>query len=190
MVSTAAWLSTLINRPATRARASPSRGPAGFTDIDASFRGYRQVHPVLGRVLVGLQEDIGVVNDLGDRFRVLGAVVELECLDRDPGIGRCPQRYGPPASPDRDWVRRLRQRSKNIGLFAPLLVGRREHLADRFPESQSAIPRRPAPGRSPQGGSNPATDRPHSADSRYPSVNGEQLFTDIGTHADYHQTQA
>ena len=38
-VSTGAWLSTLIKRPATRAGASTSCGPAGFTDIDAGGDG-------------------------------------------------------------------------------------------------------------------------------------------------------
>jgi|tagenome__1003787_1003787.scaffolds.fasta_scaffold19019008_2 hypothetical protein len=41
--------------------------------------------PMLGRVLVELQEHLGVIDDLGDRLRVLGAVIDLEGLDRDLG---------------------------------------------------------------------------------------------------------
>jgi hypothetical protein len=36
------------------------------------------MHPVLGRVLMELLENIGIVDDLGDRFGVLGAAVDLE----------------------------------------------------------------------------------------------------------------
>jgi hypothetical protein len=36
------------------------------------------MHPLLGRVLVVLKEDIGVGDDLGDRFRVLSTVIDLE----------------------------------------------------------------------------------------------------------------
>ncbi len=43
--------------------------------------------PVLGRVFVELQEHIGVIDDLGDRLGVLGAVVDLECLDGDLSLG-------------------------------------------------------------------------------------------------------
>ena len=39
--------------------------------------------PVLGRVSVELQQHVEVVDDLGDRFGIFGAVVDLECLDRD-----------------------------------------------------------------------------------------------------------
>jgi hypothetical protein len=42
--------------------------------------------PVLGGVLVELQDDVGVVDDLGDRFGVFGAVVDLERLDRQLGF--------------------------------------------------------------------------------------------------------
>jgi hypothetical protein len=38
---------------------------------------------MLGRVLVELQQHVGVVDDLGHRLGVLGAVVDLEGLDRD-----------------------------------------------------------------------------------------------------------
>jgi hypothetical protein len=39
--------------------------------------------PMLGRILVELQQNVGVVGDLRDRLRVLRAVVELERLDGD-----------------------------------------------------------------------------------------------------------
>src|ERR1700757_2720646 len=45
-----------------------------------------QVYPMLGRVLVELQQHVGVVDDLGHRLGVLGAVVDLEGLDRDLGL--------------------------------------------------------------------------------------------------------
>jgi len=44
------------------------------------------VDPVLGRILVELQQDIGVIDDLGDRFGVLSAEVDLEGFDRDLGL--------------------------------------------------------------------------------------------------------
>ena len=39
--------------------------------------------PVLGGVFVELQQHVGVVDDLGDSFGVLGAVGDLEGLDGD-----------------------------------------------------------------------------------------------------------
>ena len=39
--------------------------------------------PMFGGVLVELQEDVRVVDDLGDRLGVLRPVVDLERLDRD-----------------------------------------------------------------------------------------------------------
>ena len=98
-----------------------------------------QMHPVLGRVAVELQEHIGVVDDLGDRFGVLGAIVDLEGLDRDLSLSDvlgvvdvldCRRRRG---------VRGFRQRGRNIGLPvepAALPTGIRKHLPDRFPEPQ------------------------------------------------------
>ena len=41
------------------------------------------MNPVLGRVLVELQQDIEVIDDLGDRLGVLGPEVDLESLDRE-----------------------------------------------------------------------------------------------------------
>ncbi len=41
--------------------------------------------PMLGRLFAELQQHIGVIDDLGDRLAVLGAVIDLECLDRDLG---------------------------------------------------------------------------------------------------------
>ena len=38
---------------------------------------------MLGGILVELEEHVGVVDDLGDRLGVLGAVVDLEGLDRE-----------------------------------------------------------------------------------------------------------
>jgi hypothetical protein len=45
-----------------------------------------QVDPVLGGVLVEFQKHIGVIDDLGDGLGVLGAVVDLERLDRYLGL--------------------------------------------------------------------------------------------------------
>ena len=56
-------------------------GEGAFDRVDGP-----QMHPVLGRVLVELQEDVGVFDDFGDGFRVLGAVVDLEGLDRELGL--------------------------------------------------------------------------------------------------------
>jgi hypothetical protein len=41
-----------------------------------------QGDPLLGRILVALQQHVGVIDDLRDRLGVLGAVVDLERLDR------------------------------------------------------------------------------------------------------------
>jgi hypothetical protein len=41
-----------------------------------------QVDSTLGRVAVELEQHVGVIDDLGDRFRAVRAVVDLECLDR------------------------------------------------------------------------------------------------------------
>src|SRR6185369_9150514 len=41
---------------------------------------------MLGRILVELQQHVGVVDDLGDRLRVFGAVVDFEGLDRKLGL--------------------------------------------------------------------------------------------------------
>jgi hypothetical protein len=41
---------------------------------------------MLGRVSIELEQQVGVIDDLGDRLGVLGAVVDLECLDRDLGL--------------------------------------------------------------------------------------------------------
>ncbi|MDT5148326.1 MAG: hypothetical protein QOI01_59 [Mycobacterium sp.] len=39
--------------------------------------------PVLGGVLVELQEHVGVLDNLGDRLGVFGTVVDLERFDGD-----------------------------------------------------------------------------------------------------------
>jgi len=41
---------------------------------------------MLGGVSIEFEQHVGVVDDLGDRIGVLGAVVDLECLDRDLGL--------------------------------------------------------------------------------------------------------
>jgi hypothetical protein len=90
------------------------------------------VDPVLGRVFVEFQEHIGVIDDLGDRFGVLGGIVDLEGLDHDLSVVDV---LGVVDVLDRRQRRRMRgfgQRSKDIGLLvkpAALLLGRREHLA-------------------------------------------------------------
>jgi hypothetical protein len=38
------------------------------------------VDPTLGGVAVGLEQHVGVIDDLGDRFRIVRAVVDLEVL--------------------------------------------------------------------------------------------------------------
>jgi hypothetical protein len=43
--------------------------------------------PMLGGVSVVLRQHVEVVDDLGDRLGVLGAVVELEGFDRDLRLG-------------------------------------------------------------------------------------------------------
>src|SRR6516225_9850909 len=48
--------------------------------------GGAQVDPVLGGVFVELQQGVEVFGDLGDRLRILGAVVEFEGLGRDLGL--------------------------------------------------------------------------------------------------------
>ena len=48
--------------------------------------GGAQMDPVLGRVLVELQEHIGIIDDLGDRLGIQGAVIDLERFDRDLGL--------------------------------------------------------------------------------------------------------
>jgi hypothetical protein len=79
--------------------------------------GGSQMNPVLGRVFVQFQQHVGVVDDLGDRLGVLGAVVDLEGLDCDLsavdvlGVVDLLDRRR------RGWVRRLRQRGKDIGLL-------------------------------------------------------------------------
>jgi len=45
--------------------------------------GGAQMNPVLGGILVELQQHVGVIDDLGDRLGVLGAVIDLEGFDRD-----------------------------------------------------------------------------------------------------------
>jgi hypothetical protein len=45
-----------------------------------------QMHPMLGRILVELQQHVGVVGDLCDRLGVLRAVVDGERLDRHLGL--------------------------------------------------------------------------------------------------------
>jgi len=101
-----------------------------------------QMYPVLGRIPVELQQHLGIVDDLRDRFRILRAVVDLERLDRDLrpvdvfGVEDLPHRR------ERARMRRLRQRGKHIRLLVPpttLLTGIREHLAQRGPESQRTI---------------------------------------------------
>src|SRR5215208_4532904 len=42
-----------------------------------------EVNPMFGRVAVELEQHISVLDDLGDRLGVLGAVVDLEGFDRD-----------------------------------------------------------------------------------------------------------
>jgi hypothetical protein len=75
---------------------------------------------MLGGILVELQQHIGVVDDLGDRLGVLGAVVDLERLDRHLsmvdvfGVVDLPQRR------ERTRARRLRQRGKITSTARPL----------------------------------------------------------------------
>jgi hypothetical protein len=106
--------------------------------VDVDRVGRAQMNPVLGRVFVELQEHIGIIDDLGDRLGILGAVLDLERLDRDLspidvlGVvdvldGRLRRGTGG-----------FRQRGKDIGLLmgtSTVVHGCREHFAHRFPES-------------------------------------------------------
>jgi hypothetical protein len=97
---------------------------------------------MLGGIPEELQEHVGVVDDLGDRLGILGAVVDLERLDRQLGlvdilgvVNLLHRRNGA-------WVHRFRQCSKNIGLFVPpaaLLSSIWEHLPHGLPEPQGAV---------------------------------------------------
>jgi hypothetical protein len=75
---------------------------------------------MLGRIPVELQQHLGVVDDLGDRSRILRAEVDLECLDRDPrpvdvfSVEDLPHRRKSAR------VRRLRQRSKHLACLCRL----------------------------------------------------------------------
>jgi hypothetical protein len=74
------------------------------------------MYPVLSRIPVELQQHLGIVDDLRDRFRILRVVIDLERLDRDLrpvdvfGVEDLPHRR------ERARMRRLRQRGKHIRL--------------------------------------------------------------------------
>jgi hypothetical protein len=74
-----------------------------------------------GRVLVELQENVGVVNDLGDRLRILGAVVDLERLDRQLGLVDILGVLDLIECCLCAWMHRFRQCSKNIALLSHLM---------------------------------------------------------------------
>ncbi len=59
----------------------PHGGKSAFDRVRGA-----QMDPMLGRILVELQQHVGVVDDHGDRLGVLGAVVDLERLDRELGL--------------------------------------------------------------------------------------------------------
>ena len=69
---------------------------------------------MLSGIPVELQQDVGVVDDLGDRLGILGAVVDLERFDRDlglvDGLGVVDLRE----RGFRTGVRRLRQGGKHV----------------------------------------------------------------------------
>src|SRR5512135_115024 len=97
---------------------------------------------MLGRILVELQQHVGVVDDLGDRLRIFGAVVYFEGLDRELGLVDVLGVVDLPYRRQRTWMCRLRQRGKNIGLPVPpatLLTSVGEHLAHRLPEPECAV---------------------------------------------------
>ena len=79
------------------------------------------MHPMLGRILVELQQHVGVVDDLGDRLRIFGAVVDFEGLDRELGLVDVLGVVDFPDRRQRTRMCRLRQRGKNIGLLVPLM---------------------------------------------------------------------
>ena len=87
-------------------------------------------------------------------------------------------------------MRRLRQRGKHIGLLvepAPLLAGRREHLAHRLPEPQRAV----TDGQHRRGHA-AAAARPQQISPRLgrlpvPVGQGDEFLAAIGAHPDHHQ---
>jgi hypothetical protein len=76
-----------------------------------------QVDPVLGRILVELPQHVGVFDDLGHRLRVLGAVVNLEGLDRDLGLVDILGVIDLPHRRERAGMCRFRQCGKDVGLL-------------------------------------------------------------------------
>lgn len=99
---------------------------------------------------------------LATAFGVLRPEGDLEWLDRDLGLVDILGVVDVLHRRQRGRVRWFRQCGKHIGVMkpAPLLTGGREDLANRFPEAEGAIYRRPAPGRSCRGVCNHAADRP------------------------------
>jgi hypothetical protein len=87
---------------------------------------------MLGRILVELQQHVGVAGDLRDRLGVLRAVVELERLDRDLRLVDILGVVDVAERRQRTGVRRLGQGGKNVGAdVEPAPLGqRRRYLRD------------------------------------------------------------
>lgn len=148
------------------------------------------MNPMLGRVSVELEQGVEVVGDLGDRFGVLGAVVDLERLDRHLRLVDILGVVDVLDRRQRCRVRRFRQCGKDIGLLvkpAALLTGRGEHFAHGFPQAQCSV----ADGQ--HGGGHPAAFAVAQQISprlgRFPVAVGDrhQFLAAISTHADHHQ---
>ena len=137
------------------------------------------MHPVLGRIPVELQQHVEVVGDLRDGLGVLGAVVDLERLDRDLGVVDVLGVVDLLHRLDRPRVGRLRQRSKHIRRLvepAPLLPGGREHVPQRRPEPSAPSPMASTGARIPRRRQSRSRSAHDSVDSRYPSVSATSSF--------------
>ena len=64
-----------------------SRSQTYCGEVTFDWVGSPEVHPVFGGILVKLQQGVEVVDDLGDRFGILGAKINLEGFDRNLGLG-------------------------------------------------------------------------------------------------------
>ena len=87
-------------------------------------------------------------------------------------------------------MRRLRQRGKNIGLLvepAPLLTGRREHLAHRFPEPQGTVADGQHRGAHPAAAAVTQQIGPRLGGLPVAVGQRDELLAAVSTHPDHHQ---
>ena len=126
-----------------------------------------------GGVVVELQQYVEVVGDLGDRLGVLGAVVDLEGLDRDLGLVDVLGVVDFLERGKRARMCRLWQCSKHIGLLVPpaaLLVGVGEHLRKAAQNPSAPSPMASTGALMPRRRQSRSRSAHDSVDSRYPSV--------------------